>query len=84
MSDDYKKLEEVQHQQLYDELFKILIEKSIESDPQLVASTFVALGFKLYRTELDDSDFKQVLETFVKKGKDIKPFAEILDKKRVH
>ena len=38
----------------------------------------------MYRTELDDNDFKQVIETFVKKGKDIKPFVDgVLDKKRV-
>ena len=81
----YKKLEEIRHQQLYEELFELMIKKAIELDPQQVASTFIALGFRLYRTELDDNDFKQVLETFFKKGKDIKPFVEgVLDKKRVH
>ena len=81
----YKKLEEIRHQQLYEELFELMIKKAIELDPQQVACTFIALGFRLYRTELDDNDFKQVIETFVKKGKDIKPFVDgVLDKKRVH
>ena len=80
----YKTLEEIRHQQLYDELFEMMVKKAVELDPQQVASTFIALGFRLYRTELDDNDFKQVIETFVKKGKDIKPFTENCDKKRVH
>jgi|TARA_B100001094_G_C18194218_1_gene809479 hypothetical protein len=80
----YKTLEEIRHQQLYDELFEMMVKKAVELDPQQVASTFIALGFRLYRTELDDNDFKQVIETFVKKGKDIKPFTENFDKKRVH
>ena len=58
--------------------------ESIDLDPQLVASTFIALGFRLYRTSLDQNDFQKVLETFVEKAKDIRPFTEIIDKTRVH
>ena len=50
---DYKKLEEVRHQQLYDKLFEIMVKETLELDPQLVASTYIALGFRLYRTALD-------------------------------
>ena len=81
---DYKKLEEVRHQQLDDKLFEIMVKETLELDPQLVASTYIALGFRLYRTALDQNDFQQVLETFVEKGKDIRPFTDILDKTRVH
>ena len=84
MSDDFKKLEDVQHQHLYDKLFQIMIDESVELDPQLVASTFIALGFRLYRTTLDEKDFLKMLETFLEKGKDIKSFTEIIDKNRVH
>ena len=41
---------------MYEELFELMIKKAIELDPQQVASTFIALGFRLYRTELDDND----------------------------
>ena len=51
---------------------------------RLVSSTFIALGFRLYRTSLDQNDFQKVLETFVEKAKDIRPFTEIIDKTRVH
>lgn len=81
---DFKKLEEVQHDQLYDELFKILIEKTVELDPQLVASTFVALGFQLYKTALSEHDFEIMLKAFVEKSKNLKPFTETIDKKKVH
>lgn len=81
---DYKKLEDVKHQQLYDRLFEIMVKESLDLDPQLVASTYIALGFRLYRTALDKNDFQKVLETFVEKGKDIRPFTEIIDKTRVH
>ena len=81
---DYKKLEDVKHQQLYDRLFELMVKETIDLDPQLVASTYIALGFRLYRTALDKDDFQKVLETFVEKGKDISPFTEIIDKTRVH
>lgn len=81
---DYKKLEDVKHQQLYDRLFELMVKETIDLDPQLVASTYIALGFRLYRTALDKDDFQKVLETFVEKGKDIRPFTEIIDKTRVH
>ena len=82
--DSYKKLEDVKHQQLYDRLFELMVKETIDLDPQLVASTYIALGFRLYRTALDKDDFQKVLETFVEKGKDIRPFTEIIDKTRVH
>ena len=81
---DYIKLEVVKQHQLYDKLFEIMVKESIDLDPQLVASTFIALGFRLYRTSLDQNDFQKVLETFVEKAKDIRPFTEIIDKTRVH
>ena len=61
-----------------------MVKETIDLDPQLVASTYIALGFRLYRTALDKDDFQKVLETFVEKGKDIRPFTEIIDKTRVH
>ena len=84
MSDDYKKLEDIKHQQLYDRVFQMMIDESVDLDPQMVASTFIALGFRLYRTALDEKDFLKMLDTFVEKGKDIRPLTEIINKERVH
>ena len=59
MSDDIKKklgIEET-HQEMYDELFADMIARAVDNEPQMVASTYVALGLRLYRffliTELE-------------------------------
>ena len=52
MSDDIKKklgIEET-HQEMYDELFADMIARAVDNEPQMVASTYVALGLRLYRS----------------------------------
>ena len=48
MSDDIKKKLGIQdtHQQMYDELFAEMVARAVDNDPQMVASTFVALGLR--------------------------------------
>ena len=73
------------HQKVYDDLFKIMVEKSMELDPQMVASTMVAIGLRQYRTLLDQHDFQRLLETFLETAKEIRPFTEEpIGKGRLH
>jgi hypothetical protein len=52
MSDDIKKkiLITEQHEELYTELFEQLVNKAVDNDHQMVASVYLALGLKLYRS----------------------------------
>ena len=52
MSDDIKKKLGVDetHQKMYDELFRDMVNHTVDQDPQMVASVFVALGLRLYRS----------------------------------
>jgi len=78
-------IQEDTHQKVYDELFALMVKKSLELDPQMVASTFVALGLRQYRTLLAEHDFERLLETFMETAKQIRPFTENpIDKGRLH
>jgi hypothetical protein len=42
-------------------------------DPQLVASTLIGQGFRLYRGVLEDADFNDLLKHIVRENKKITP-----------
>ena len=86
MSDDIKKKLGIQdtHQQMYDELFAEMVARAVDNDPQMVASTFVALGLRLYRSALPKKDYERLLKTFFEMAKDIQPFQEGVIKETLH
>ena len=49
----------------------------------MVASTFVALGLRLYRSALPREDYERLLKTF-DMAKDIQPFQEGVIKETLH
>lgn len=60
---------------LYDEILDRMLDTVIKyDDAQIVASTMVALSFRLYKTILSDNEFKDMLKTVVKNAKKIEPF----------
>ena len=68
MSDDIKKKLGVDetHQKMYDELFRDMVNHTVDQDPQMVASVFVALGLRLYRSCLPQEDFEKLLNVIMK------------------
>ena len=86
MSDDIKKKLGVDetHQKMYDELFADMVNHTVDQDPQMVASVFVALGLRLYRSCLPQEDFEKLLNVFAESSRDIRPFQDQLKKKILH
>jgi|TARA_B100001094_G_scaffold221446_1_gene215516 hypothetical protein len=76
MSDDIKKkiLITEQHEELYTELFEQLVNKAVDNDHQMVASVYLALGLKLYRSCLPKEDFQRLLNDVCSSAVDIEPF----------
>lgn len=76
MSDDIKKkiLITEQHEELYTELFEQLVNKAVDNDHQMVASVYLALGLKLYRSCLPKEDFQRLLNDVCGSAVDIEPF----------
>ena len=60
-------------------IYKELADKTIEmlekyNDDQLIASTLVAQGLRVYKSILSDEEFKDMLKTIVDDATKIKPF----------
>ena len=76
MSDDIKKKIKIsdQHEELYAEIFEQMVENAIDNDHQMVASVYLALGLKLYRSCLPKEDFQRLLDDVCGSAVDIEPF----------
>jgi hypothetical protein len=67
-------IEQAKLLQIYEELYKIVLELLKKyDDPQLVASTLIGQGFRLYRGVLEDADFNDLLKHIVRENKNITP-----------
>ena len=67
-------MDEHQLEQMFDELFKKSIELSDRYDPQMVASTFMAIGIRMYRTVLSKDEYDRMID-FMADAKDkVKPY----------
>lgn len=66
---------------VYDELAKKTLEMLEKyKDDQLVASTLVAQGLKVYKSILSEQEFNDMLKIIVDDANKIKPFFEEKDK----
>ena len=73
--------DEAQLEQMFDELFKKSIELSERYNPQMVASTFMAIGIRMYKTVLSDSEYDRMLEFMLDSKDKVKPYE---DKGTIH
>ena len=68
-------LDESQLEQMFQELFKMSVELSERyNNPQMVASTFMAIGIRMYKTVLSDSEYERMLEFMLDSKDKIKPY----------
>jgi hypothetical protein len=76
MSDEIKKKIKIsdKHEELYNDLFEQLVDNAIDNDHQMVASVYLALGLKLYRSCLPKEDFQRLLDDVCSSAVDIQPF----------
>ena len=66
-------------------IYKELADKTIEmlekyNDDQLIASTLVAQGLRVYKSVLSEEEFKDMLKTIVNDATKIKPFFDAEEK----
>ena len=66
-------------------IYKELANKTIEmlekyNDDQLIASTLVAQGLRVYKSVLSEEEFKDMLKTIVNDAVKIKPFFDAEEK----
>jgi dihydrofolate reductase len=66
-------------------IYKELADKTIDmlekyNDDQLVASTLVAQGLRVYKSVLSEEEFKDMLKTIVNDAVKIKPFFDAKEK----
>jgi hypothetical protein len=68
-------LDESQLEQMFQELFKMSVELSERyNNPQMVASTFMAIGIRMYKTVLSDSEYERMLEFMLDSKDKVKPY----------
>jgi len=78
MTDDIKKKLKItdHHERIYDEMMEEMINKAVDNDPQMVASVFLALGLKMYRSCLPKEDFQRLMNDVCSSAVDIEPFVK--------
>ncbi len=75
-------LDEKQLEQMFEELFDKGVELSARyKNPQMVASTFMAIGIRMYKTVLTDSEYDRMLEFMLDSKDKVKPYD---DKGTIH
>ena len=68
-------------QEIYNKVFEQSIKHMKKYEPQMVASTLMAIAIRLYKTSLSDDGFSQMLQTVLDSEDDIRPYK---DKETVH
>lgn len=70
-------MEQAKLLQIYEEMYKIVLNLLKKyDDPQLVASTLIGQGFRLYRGVLEDADFNDLLKHIMRENKKITPLTK--------
>ena len=69
-------------QDIYNKIFAESLKHMKKYEPQMVAGTLMAIAIRLYKTELSDDGFSEMLQTILDSEKDIKPYFD--DKETIH
>ena len=66
---------EKQLKDIYDDFLEFLIRKLVQyEDSQMIASTMIAQALRLYKSTLNDKEYREMMNTVVKTSRSIKPF----------
>jgi len=66
--------DEAELEEMFQELFQKSVELSQIYSPQMVASTFMAIGIRMYKTVLSDSEYDRMLEFMLDSKDKVKPY----------
>ena len=76
------KNKEKELQEIYDKIFGQAVKHMKKYEPQMVAGTLMAIAIRLYKTQLSNDGFSEMLQTILDSEKDIKPYFD--DKETLH
>ena len=76
------KSKEKELQEIYDKIFKESVDHMKKYEPQSGSGTLMAIAIRLYRTQLSNDGFSEMLQTILDSEKDIKPYFD--DKETIH
>jgi hypothetical protein len=68
-----KNMEEKLHES-HDATMKFVYEQMAKTDPQMVASTMLAIAMRLYKTILTKDDFQMFVDTVASEADRVEPF----------
>ena len=76
------KNKEKELQDIYNKIFRQSVNHMKKYEPQMVAGTLMAIAIRLYRTQLSNDGFSEMLQTILDSEKDIKPYFD--DEETLH
>ena len=76
------KSKEEKLQEIYDKIFGQAVKHMKKYEPQMVAGTLMAIAIRLYKTQLSNDGFSEMLQTILDSEKDIKPYFD--DEETLH
>ena len=68
-------------EQIYNDVFADAVEYMRDYEVQAVAATYMAIAMRLYKTHLDEDEYKSMIQTVVES--EVEPY-NLMDKKRLH
>jgi|TARA_R110002096_G_C14032052_1_gene671266 hypothetical protein len=63
-------------QDIYNKIFEQSVKHMKNYEPQMVAGTLMAIAIRLYKTNLSDDGFHEMLQTVLDSEKDVKSYFE--------
>ena len=76
------KNKEKELQDIYNKIFGQAIRHMKKHEPQMVAGTLMAIAIRLYKTQLSNDGFSEMLQTVLDSEKDVLPYFD--DKETIH
>ena len=77
-----KKNKDKELHDVYNKIFEQSVQHMKKYEPQMVASTLMAIAIRLYKTNLSDDGFHEMLQTVIDSERDIRPYTD--DKDTLH
>tara|TARA_R110001599_G_scaffold304148_1_gene510409 strand:+ start:766 stop:1008 length:243 start_codon:yes stop_codon:yes gene_type:complete len=78
------KNKEKELQDIYDKIFKQAVNHMKTYEPQMIAGTLMAIAIRLYRTNLSDDGFHEMLQTVLDSEEDVKSYFDFDEKETLH
>ena len=61
-------------EQIYDDIFGDAVKYMRDHEVQVVAATYMAIAMRLYKTHLDDEEYKSMIQTVMET--EVRPYKE--------